>query len=145
MQKMTRLNGKINLNEIKGTFYMVPFLSDFAILSIITGENRWGTYRIAMNSMQMRLYGIFILFLCGYITYNVLIEWPKKNNRPEKVKDVLKIFFTSYFFYLWLLLLIVSFLYEIYGLIIIKISYYIILGACLYFQYKFMKKVEKIL
>ncbi len=134
-----------NYSIINFIFYGVPYISTTALLAIITGANKWGTYRLTMNSTQMRLYGLFILFLCIYITHSVLIQWPKASGKPKKVKEVLKIFFKSLFLYLWIFSLLVYFIYEIYQIMILKILYYVFIGACLYFQYKFMKKVKKIL
>jgi hypothetical protein len=137
---------KINFdNDYMEIFYLIPFISNFAIISIISGESKWGPYREGLNSIQVRLIGFFALIFCIYIIYNVLIKLPKTIGGTKKIYEVLKIFFTSKFFIFWVVSLIISFSYEIYKIFIIKIIYYIIIIICLYFQFKFIRKIKSLL
>ena len=132
----------INFDAYIYSFYFVPFFSYPGIKSLITGVSEWGPYKEGLNSFQVRMIGLIVLIFCIYITYVVLIQWPKLRGNYHKVKEVIKVFLTSIFFYLWMISLLLVFIYEIYQKIFLKILYFAIIGACIYFQYKFIKIIE---
>ena len=82
----------MSINDYITLFYIIPIICNSGIIAFITGENKWGTYRIVMNSLQMRIYGLLTIIFCIYIIYNVLIRWPKIIGGKRKVNEVLKSF-----------------------------------------------------
>lgn len=145
MIKNKQYDKKANFVDDIFAFYGIPILSQFSLISIITGESKWGPYKECLNHIQVRLIGLFALLICIIITYNVLIKWPKECGGTQKVKVVMKEFFTSIFLLVWILLIIVSFIYEIYKSFYLKILYFIMLGICFYFQREFIKTEKRIL
>jgi len=55
-------------------FYGVPYISDFAIISVIFGVSKWGPYKEGLNPIQVRLIGLIALILCVYVSFKVLIK-----------------------------------------------------------------------
>ncbi|MEJ5362228.1 MAG: hypothetical protein WBK20_03010 [Spirochaetota bacterium] len=137
---------KINFDkEYIMLFYFIPFLSNASIMDIIKGGNTWGPYKNALTDVQVRILGVFTSILCIYIIYNVLIQWPKTIGGKQKVKEVLKIFLSSWFLFLWVQSFMLYFCYEIYHIAILKYAYFITIGVCVYFQHKFIKRVNELL
>lgn len=134
---------KNNFNDDIFTFYAIPFLSNFAILSIITGESKWGPYKNELNSIQVRLFGLFVLFCCIYITYSVLIKWPSTSKKDNIGKQVIKEFFSSLFFYLWVASFYLAYLINFSNSnCLTHLLYYIFMVICFIFQLKFIKKIK---
>lgn len=126
-------------------FYITPYISTFAIISILSGESLWGPYKEGLNSIQVRIIGLFALYFCIYVMYNILIKWPRFKGGVKYAKKILKIFFKSKFFILWILSLIIYCNYQIYNIIYLKLLYFLIMCLCTYYQYKFIKTIKSML
>lgn len=124
-------------------FYFTPFMSVYAITTIIFGGNSLGPYGDVFSDIQVRFFGLVILLLCVDVLYNIFIKMPRSVCGISKIKKTFKIFFTSLFFLFWMILLLISILNEIYkNNILLKILNYVIIVLCLYYQNKFIKNLN---
>ena len=87
-----------NEKQIFGLLF-VPFIINYALVMVISGESNWGPYNIAMQGFQVRLLGVLIIFFCFCITYDVILKNVQSSTNEGIVKEILKIFFSSLFFY----------------------------------------------
>ncbi len=126
-------------------FYFIPMMSTYAIVTIVFGGTSLGPYGDVFSDIQVKFFGLVVLILCINNIYKIFVEWPEYVNKKKKIKEIIKIFFNSLFFLLWLLLFFVSFAYSISKIFLLKILYYIIIIMCLYFQNKFVKKIKSLL
>jgi len=138
-------NTNNNMNDDIIVFYVVPYISDYSINKLILGGNSLGPYGSVFSDFQVRFFGLIGVIIWMIILNNVLIKWPKEYGGKHKMKIVIKTFFKSIFLPMWMLLIIVSFIYEIYKSFYLKILYFIMIGICFYFQREFIKTEKRIL
>jgi hypothetical protein len=120
-------------------------MSTYAFVSIFFGGNSLGPYGDVFSDIQVRFFGLVVLILCIGNIYKIFVEWPEYVGKKEKIKEILKTFFNSWFSIIWFLLFFVSLAYSILQIFLLKIVYYILIIMCLYFQNKFVKKIKSIL
>lgn len=121
--------------------YIVPVMSSDGIKTIITGYTKLGPFNVDAVGFQARLIGLWFLTMALIIMYFILYKIPKSIDK-EKVKRILKLFFNSGFFILWISC-IISFVtsnFLPYG----NLLFVSVLIICFFFQKLFNKKVIQI-
>ena len=142
---MDKKRNAINIDEYIFASYFVPFISCDSLVMIIFGKSIWGPYKVIVEGLQARIVGLLIFLFVANIFYFILIKWPKSLGVKKLKNIILKKFFLSPFFFLWVFAAIVLFLSKIDNINYFKYLYVIIIILVAYFQYKFINEIHSII
>ncbi len=127
--------------EIVNVFLFTPFISSYFLVPLISGQSHWGPFHVYTTGVLVRLLYGLVFSISLFPAFFVIIKLPLSKGGLKNVIRYIKTFVFIRFMILWMLLIVFSFLSEIYSGF--TALYFIIAGFCFYYQIDYIDYFKK--